>query len=62
MSNKNVPRVSEMTGRPPQDDTRTARDWQRARADLREATSRFAFGTPEAKREWLRKVRSTRSF
>lgn len=51
-----------MTGKQSAEDERAAREWQRARKQFKNATAKYGYGTPEGKRDWKRRISTTRSF
>jgi hypothetical protein len=57
-----VPRVPDITGKKTAEQVRDEREWQRARRPFNDIKAKFGYGTPEAKAEWLRRIRQTRSF
>lgn len=57
----NVPRVTDITGKQSREDAAAERDWQRTRQRFRNDNFKHAYGTPEAKAAWLRRINKTRS-
>lgn len=58
----NVPRISDITGKPSNDDVAAKREWDAARKRYRCDSARYTFGTKESKEAWQRRIAKTRSF
>lgn len=57
-----VPRIKTITGKASKEDLAAQREYERLKKGFQNDRSKFAFGTPEAKKAWQERIRRTRSF